>query len=134
MSLYVIADLHLDTKGIGKSMEVFGNRWQDYILKIQKNWTKLITENDTVVISGDVSWALNLNEASNDLRWIDSLPGKKVIIKGNHDFWWATNSKMTKFFSKATTYTLSVLFEHETGFAAIDIANGGKTYIREIGK
>lgn len=109
MSLYVIADLHLDTKGIGKSMEIFGNRWQNYISKIQKNWTKLICENDTVVISGDVSWALTLNQAEDDLRWIDALPGRKIILKGNHDFWWATNSKMTQFMAEKEIKSIEFL-------------------------
>ena len=109
MSLFVIADLHLDTQSNQKSMEVFGNRWQNYVNKIYKNWTNLITETDTVVIPGDVSWALNLKESVYDLRWIDSLPGKKIILKGNHDFWWATNSKMKKFFEENDINSITVL-------------------------
>lgn len=109
MSLYAIADLHLDIKGVGKSMEIFGNRWRDYTYKIKKNWTKLITENDTVVISGDVSWALNLNEAEEDLKWIDTLPGEKIILKGNHDFWWATNTKMSKFLTEKNIKSIKIL-------------------------
>ena len=109
MSLYVIADLHLDTKGTGKSMEVFGNRWQNYVLKIKNNWTRLISEDDTVVISGDVSWALNLDQAEDDLRWINTLPGKKIILKGNHDFWWATSSKMTCFLEKNGFDSIKIL-------------------------
>ena len=109
MSLYVIADLHLDTKGSGKSMEVFGSRWQDYVKKIKNNWTKLIGDTDTVVIAGDVSWSLNLNDAEDDLKWIDALPGKKIILKGNHDFWWATHSKMTKFLKEKNIKSIEIL-------------------------
>ena len=109
MSLFVIADLHLDIKNNQKSMEVFGNRWTDYVNKIEKNWKRLVTDDDTVVIPGDVSWALNLNEALYDLQWIDSLPGKKILIKGNHDFWWATVNKMRNFFNENGIKTIDVL-------------------------
>lgn len=100
MSVFVIADLHLDTESNQKSMEVFGNRWVNYVYKIQKNWSRLVTENDTVVIPGDISWALNLKEAIPDLRWIADLPGQKILMKGNHDFWWSTASKMNKMFEE----------------------------------
>lgn len=109
MALYVIADLHLDTKDNEKSMEVFGNRWKSYVSKIEKNWQKLITDNDTVIIAGDFSWALNLNDAIYDLKWIDRLPGKKIILKGNHDFWWATVSKMKKFFCENCINSIDIL-------------------------
>ena len=97
MSIYAMADLHLDIKSNEKSMEIFGNRWQNYVTKIKNNWLRLITEDDTVIIPGDISWALSLNDSIYDLRWIDELPGKKILLKGNHDFWWATQSKMSKF-------------------------------------
>ena len=84
MSLFVMADLHLDIKSNQKSMEVFGNRWQGYVSKIQKNWTHLITDEDVVVIPGDISWALNLNESLYDLQWIDDLPGKKILLSRHH--------------------------------------------------
>ena len=109
MAIFVMADLHLDTKTNQKSMEIFGNRWKDYVYKIQKNWSKLVTDSDTVVIPGDISWALNLDEALTDLLWIDSLPGKKIIMKGNHDFWWSTVSKMEKFFSEHSIKSIHVL-------------------------
>lgn len=98
MAIFVIADLHLDTKSNEKSMEVFGNRWKDYVYKIKKNWTRVVADNDTVIVPGDISWALNLESALPDLQWIDELPGKKILMKGNHDFWWSTVSKMQKMF------------------------------------
>lgn len=99
MSLFVIADLHLSSDG-QKSMEVFGARWKDYIQKIQRNWSAVVSQDDTVIIPGDISWGLKLEDALEDLRLLDSLPGKKLIGKGNHDFWWSTASKMKAFFEK----------------------------------
>ena len=99
MSLYTIADLHLSTfDKTNKSMEVFGKSWADYMLRIEQNWRHLISDSDTVVIPGDVSWALSLEESESDMRFLDSLPGKKIIGKGNHDFWWSTMRKHEAFF------------------------------------
>ena len=81
MSLYVIADLHLSTlDSTNKSMEVFGRRWDGYMTRIKNNWERLVTDEDTVVIPGDVSWALSLEEAVSDLKFIDALPGKKITF------------------------------------------------------
>ena len=110
MSLFVIADLHLDTVTNEKSMEIFGNRWQGYIEKIRKNWTKVVSENDTVIIPGDISWALTAEDSIPDLKWIDSLPGKKIIMKGNHDFWWTTLSKMKRIFEENGISTIAPLY------------------------
>lgn len=113
MSLYTIADLHLSTHGeTNKSMEVFGSRWADYMHRIETNWRHLVTESDTVVIPGDVSWALSLCEALSDLKFIDSLPGKKILGKGNHDFWWCTMKKHADFFEKHGIRTISFLFNN----------------------
>ena len=109
MSLYVIADLHLATADASKSMEVFGKRWLNYIEKLNNNWRRVITENDTVVIPGDISWGLTTADARQDLLWLDSLPGKKIILKGNHDFWWSTVSKLNAFFDENNITTISVL-------------------------
>ena len=109
MAIYAIADLHLDTRSNQKSMEIFGNRWKDYVIKIQKNWNKLIKETDTVIIPGDISWALNLNEATDDLQWIEALPGRKILLKGNHDFWWSTASKMQQFFCENCITSIGIL-------------------------
>lgn len=109
MAVFVIADLHLDTKSNQKSMEVFGNRWNGYVNKIQKNWLKIVTDADTVILPGDISWALNLDAAIHDLRWIDALPGRKILMKGNHDFWWSTVSKMQKFFCENCINTIDIL-------------------------
>ena len=117
MSLYVIADLHLSTlDSTNKSMEVFGRRWDGYMTRIKNNWERLVTDEDTVVIPGDVSWALSLEEAVSDLKFIDSLPGKKILGKGNHDFWWCTMKKHEELFCKEGISSISFLFNnaHET--------------------
>ena len=117
MSLYVIADLHLSTlDSTNKSMEVFGRRWDGYMTRIKSNWERLVTENDTVIIPGDISWALSLDEAVSDLKYIDSLPGKKILGKGNHDFWWCTMKKHYEMFEKHGISSISFLFNnaHET--------------------
>ena len=117
MSLYTIADLHLSTRSdTNKSMEVFGTRWTDYVQRIEKNFKHLVTDSDTVVIPGDISWALSLEEAVEDLKFIDSLPGKKILGKGNHDFWWCTMKKHEELFLREGIKTISFLFNnaHET--------------------
>ena len=113
ISLYVISDLHLSTlDSTNKSMEVFGRRWQDYIKRIEINWRRLVEDGDTVVIPGDISWALTLEESLSDMKFIDSLPGKKIIGKGNHDFWWSTMKKHEAFFEKNGITTISFLYNN----------------------
>ena len=113
MSLYTIADLHLSTfDETNKSMEIFGKSWADYMIRIEKNWRHLITDEDTVIIPGDVSWALSLEEAKSDMLFLDSLPGKKIIGKGNHDFWWSTMRKHNAFFEANSIKSISFLFNN----------------------
>ena len=113
MSLYTIADLHLSTYAkTDKSMEVFGKAWDSYMTRIEQNWRRLITDSDTVIIPGDISWALSLEEATSDLKFLDSLPGKKILGKGNHDFWWCTMKKHYEFFEKNDIKTISFLFNN----------------------
>ena len=110
MSIFVIGDLHLSTnRSTNKSMEVFGKRWQDYTERLRKNWCAVVRPEDTVVIPGDISWAMKLEEAEDDLRFLDSLPGTKLIGKGNHDFWWTTARKMTSFFDAHDLHSLRIL-------------------------
>ena len=113
MAVFTIADLHLSThEATNKSMEVFGHRWADYTNRIEKNWRRLVTDDDTVIIPGDISWALSLNEALDDLKFIDSLPGRKILGKGNHDFWWCTMKKHKEFFEKHNIKTIEFLFNN----------------------
>lgn len=91
--IYALADLHLDyTKE--KSMEVFGLNWQNYQERIFTNWNNIVSEEDTVLIPGDISWAMELKEAYEDLKKIDELNGNKILMKGNHDYWWSSLNKI----------------------------------------
>jgi len=87
MSLYAIGDLHLSFTA-NKPMDVFGREWKDHVRKIEKNWRGRIGAEDTVVITGDHSWGRNLEEALADLDFIQSLPGRKILLRGNHDMFW----------------------------------------------
>ncbi len=109
MSVYTIADLHLSIGKASKSMDVFGRKWFDYVHRLEINWQKLITDNDTVVIPGDISWGMSLEDSLPDLQFLNSLPGKKIIMKGNHDFWWSTVSKMSEFFQRNGLYSIEIL-------------------------
>ena len=109
MSLFVIADLHLDIRSNQKSMEVFGNRWQNYTERIATQWKNVVSDTDTVIIPGDISWGLTTADAIEDLQWIDALPGRKLIMKGNHDFWWSTVSKMERMFCENCIKTIGFL-------------------------
>ena len=101
MAIYTIADLHLSMNHqTNKSMEVFGARWSGYVDKLENHWRNTIKESDTVIIPGDISWALTLEEAEQDLKFLHTLPGKKIIGKGNHDFWWSTATKIGAFFAQ----------------------------------
>lgn len=97
MRLFAISDLHLSFNS-EKPMEVFGKKWINHFDKIRENWISLIDNEDYVLICGDTSWAINLNEAIEDLNWLNSLPGKKIVIKGNHDFWWNSISKLNSLY------------------------------------
>ncbi len=98
MAVYVIADLHLSIGvGANKSMEVFGARWTDYTEKLRRNISVLVAPEDTIIIPGDISWAISLEEAKADFAFLHSLPGKKILSKGNHDYWWSSMKKMQAF-------------------------------------
>ncbi|MBR6401732.1 MAG: metallophosphoesterase [Firmicutes bacterium] len=89
MSIYAIADLHLSLYK-HKPMDIFGDNWKDHHLKIQQNWNSTVTDNDTVLVAGDISWAMNMTEFAPDLEFLRTLNGKKVFTSGNHDYWWAS--------------------------------------------
>lgn len=93
--LYAIADLHLPG-GLNKTMDPFGAKWADHVKKIENNWLEKIKEDDIVLIPGDISWAMRLDEAKDDLARIGSLPGTKIMIRGNHDYWWQGIGKVRK--------------------------------------
>ncbi len=96
MFIYALSDLHLCFSNTDKTMEFFGNTWKDYTQKIKNNWKKKIKDDDLVLIPGDISWAIKLKDALIDLEWIHNLPGRKIILKGNHDYWWTSLKKLNE--------------------------------------
>lgn len=109
MALYTLSDTHLSFQ-TAKPMDIFGARWQDHAEKIQKNWRSLITPEDTVIVPGDITWAMTTVEAVEDFAFLDSLPGHKIIGKGNHDYWWQTRKKVEDFFKEHNFSSLSLLY------------------------
>ncbi len=118
MAVYTIADLHLSFS-TDKPMDVFPG-WNNYTDRIKENWQKLVTPEDTVVIAGDISWAMDIKDTSNDFAYINSLNGKKIILKGNHDYWWTTKGKMDRFLSENGFDSMSIL--HNNYYVADGIA------------
>ncbi len=108
MALYAIGDLHLSL-GVNKPMDVFGGRWKNYVEKLIEGFSTLQAD-DVTVLCGDLSWGMNFEEAREDFLFIDRLPGRKIILKGNHDYWWTTATKAYSFFA-------------ENGITSIDILN-----------
>lgn len=107
MALYAIGDLHL-CLGAPKPMDVFGGNWTGYMDKL-KDGLSVLREEDTLVLAGDLSWALDLQQSTNDFSWINQLPGRKIILKGNHDYWWTTATKFYNFCAENSFENLFVL-------------------------
>ena len=107
MSLYVISDPHLSLT-TDKSMTVFPG-WNDYVMRLEKQWRQLVTSEDTVVLAGDISWAMTLDDALEDFRFLHALPGRKLLFKGNHDYWGCTRRKMDSFFEENGLSSLTVV-------------------------
>ena len=108
MALYTISDLHLSVAA-GKPMDVFGAQWHDHAALLAENWKRVVRPDDTVVLAGDHSWGLKEAEYVPDLEFINALPGRKILTKGNHDLWWATASKLRKLTEKYGLDTLSFM-------------------------
>lgn len=119
MRIWAIGDLHLSFGVANKSMDVFGPRWEGHAKAIETQWRATIHPEDLVLIPGDISWAMRLEDAVVDLRWIDSLPGTKVMIKGNHDYWWGSLKKI------AEVLPPSIHLIQNNAFHWKDIAIGG---------
>lgn len=115
MALYAIGDLHL-CLGAPKPMDIFGGNWTGYMEKLKEGMS-VITDEDTTVLLGDLSWALSLEESAADFAWINEIPGRKIILKGNHDYWWSTAAKFRKFCEENGFSNMEILnnncFEYE---------------------
>ena len=118
MALYVIGDLHLSFS-VDKPMHIFDG-WDHYEERLEKNWHRLVQPEDTVVIPGDVSWGMSLAESKADFDFLNALPGKKLLLKGNHDYWWSTKSKIERFLQEKGFTSMKVL--HNNAYIVEDVA------------
>ena len=108
MALFVIGDLHLSLSS-DKPMDAFGSDWANYVERIYKGWNAVVDPEDTVIVAGDISWGMSLAESLEDFRFIDKLPGKKLFLKGNHDYFWTTVSGMRRFFAENGLTTMDFI-------------------------
>ena len=114
MSVFVISDLHLSF-GVDKPMDIFGARWQNFEEKLKANWETKISADDTVVLPGDFSWGMTLEEAKPDFDFLESLPGRKILMKGNHEYYWNTVTKLEAFCEEQGYRTIRFL--HNNAYA-----------------
>lgn len=121
MSLFAIGDPHLSLS-VNKPMDIFRG-WTDYTDRLAKNWNAVVGESDSVVLPGDISWAMNFEEAKKDFHFLHSLNGTKYILKGNHDYWWNTMSKMTKFLDENNFDSIKII--HNNAYSVEGFAIGG---------
>ncbi len=142
MSIFAISDLHLSF-GTDKPMDIFRG-WENHTHRLFANWNRLVTENDTVVLPGDLSWALKLEETAEDFKFLQSLSGKKVLLKGNHDLWWSTQKKIRTFFENEEIGDVDFIFNNTViaeGYALAgtrgwfyDNTGSAKVLLREAGR
>ena len=146
MALYTIGDLHLSLNS-DKSMDVFGPGWADYVARIQEGFS-VLTRDDTTVLCGDLSWGMSLEESLEDLKFIHALPGRKILLKGNHDYWWNTARKMENFFKENGLDSLEILHNNCKYYGDIALCgtrgwfyeldsegtHNGKMMAREVGR
>lgn len=142
MSIFAISDLHLSF-GTDKPMNIFKG-WDNHTERIRANWLRLVKNGDTVILPGDFSWGLKIEETLEDFRFLDSLPGKKILLKGNHDLWWSTAKKMREFFEENKISSIDIVFNNcieAEGFAIAgtrgwfyDDTGSKKVLLREAGR
>ena len=119
MALFVMGDLHLSLSS-DKSMDIFGG-WENYVERIKENWNREVSPEDTIVVPGDISWAMSLKEAVADFRYIHELPGRKIILKGNHDYWWTTAAKMNNFLAENGFDSIFILHNNHYAYESYGI-------------
>lgn len=141
MSIYAIGDLHLSLNK-EKPMDIFGTNWKNHEQKIKENWENTVSNEDLVLLPGDFSWEMHLKDMHNDFAYLNNLPGKKLLLKGNHDYWWTTLAKMREFLKEKKfenidfVYNNSYLFEDRIiagtrGWVLNDTENSDKMNHRE---
>ena len=130
--VHIIADPHLG-ESVDKPMRVFGSEWEDHVRKFKEAWLAQVAPEDTVFLPGDISWGIDLNEALADFLFLEQLPGKKILSKGNHDYWWTTLSKMQKFLDDNALTTISFLHNDAVAVEGM-IVCGSKGYLWDAGE
>ena len=144
MAIYAIGDLHLSFQE-NKPMSIFGDNWENHEEKIKKDWIEKVTDNDLVVLPGDFSWAMNLEDAYLDFKYLNELPGKKLLLKGNHDYWWTTLKKMREYLEENNFDTIDFIYNNSycfegkiitgtRGWTLNDLEDSGKILKRELGR
>lgn len=111
MSIYAIADLHLSFKS-NKPMDVFGENWKNYENKIKQDWIEKVKEDDLVLLPGDFSWATYIEDTDLDFKYLNNLPGKKLLLKGNHDYWWTTLTRMRKYIEENNFKNIDFIYNN----------------------
>ena len=141
MSIYVIGDLHLPF-GEDKPMDIFGEKWQGYTEKLKEDWKYKVKPEDTVILAGDFSWATYLKNTYKDFEYINNLPGRKILLKGNHDYWWTTIKSMKQYLEENKFQNIEFLHNNSfcsenriivgtRGWALLDTENSSKMIKRE---
>ena len=115
MAIFAIADLHLSFNE-NKPMNIFGEKWQNHEEKIQKDWIEKVTEQDTVLLPGDFSWSMYLKDTKADFEYLNQLPGRKILLKGNHDYWWSTLNKMNNYIDENHFKNIDFLYNNSYEF------------------
>ena len=144
MAIYTIGDLHLSFE-IDKPMDIFGDNWINHEEKIKEDWLKKVTENDLVILPGDFSWATYLSETKKDFEYINKLPGKKLLLKGNHDYWWTTLTSMRKFLKENEFNNIDFIYNNSyefegriiagtRGWSLMEEEDNPKLFNRELGR
>ena len=131
MSLFVIGDTHLSLS-TDKPMDIFGG-WKNYMQRLEENWCSVVQPQDTVIIPGDVSWGMSLEQAKEDFLFLHRLPGKKILMKGNHDYWWTTRAKMESFLEENGLDSLSTLHNNAVSVEGLSLC-GSRGWMFEQGQ
>ena len=135
MAIFTIGDLHLSL-GTSKPMDIFSG-WENYVERLRENWLAAVGPQDTVVLAGDTSWAMKLEDCSADFAFLQNLPGRKLLLKGNHDYWWTTMAKMNAYLAANGFDSLSFLHNNcvfAEGLALCGTRSGLRWKRREIRK
>ncbi|MCI2046709.1 MAG: metallophosphoesterase [Faecalibacterium sp.] len=131
MAIFAIGDLHLSL-GAAKPMDIFPG-WEGYVPRLEKNWRALIGPGDTVVLAGDISWAMKLEDTKADFTFLQSLPGQKLLMKGNHDYWWTTANKMNVYLAANGFDTLHILHNNAYSVEGVSLC-GTRSWLFDPGE